>query len=558
MNNNNIDDYYGYPFDFPRGYRPSDTADKDLYYFCQKTFDKYISVIENCMFHVKGSLDGKPLILEKWQKDMIAALFCLKYKSDDRRRYREGFIYVPRKNGKSLWCSAVVLAYFICDPEKGKEVVSVAADSEQASIIYEPLLHALKEKSSPIVGKGNINPDKRFRVYMNPKMIISENKKNKYKVLTSDGDKNHGLNVSLAIMDELHAWKQERGDKIYEAVKTSMNVRKSPLIINITTADHMRDSLCNKKFEKAKKVCSGELDDPAFFPVLYYLDSTADWKDQSNWYKCNPQLNKSIFLHNYEAEFKDALEDPTQTNSFKRLYLNIQTQSETKFLDYNKWISCEEQIDLTDQLCYGGLDLAYKSDLCAFVLVFPYGDKYHVITRLWIPEKHPKIKFYHDRGWIESGDVKTTPGNGIDFKTVREDIAELCSHYKPFEIGYDPRFATELCQHLYNEDGLPMVEVSQSARYLSEPLKDIAVSISNDKFRHDGNKCASWQIGNATAKEMDGGLIKLVKPQGNDATLLKVDFVAALSIAHNRLLFNDDGNFNDSLRKKIKSGVNLL
>jgi len=102
------------------------------------------------------------------------------------------------------------------------------------------------------------------------------------------------------------------------------------------------------------------------------------------------------------------------------------------------------------------------------------------------------------------------------------------------------------------------VEVSQSARYLSEPLKDIAVSISNDKFRHDGNKCASWQIGNATAKEMDGGLIKLVKPQGNDATLLKVDFVAALSIAHNRLLFNDDGNFNDSLRKKIKSGVNLL
>ena len=140
----------------------------------------------------------------------------------------------------------------------------------------------------------------------------------------------------------------------------------------------------------------------------------------------------------------------------------------------------------------------------------------------------------------------------------KKDILEFVAPYNVIEIGYDNRFATELCQSLYNDHNLPMVEVPQTTRYLSEPLKDIQACILDRKFVHDGNSCASWQLGNATAKVYDDGNIKLVKPQGKDRTLAKVDFIAALSTAHNRLLFNDESNFNSSLREKIKSGQGIL
>ena len=396
-------------------------------------------------------------------------------------------------------------------------------------------------ESSPINSPNNTNPNCKFKVLANPRKIISANELNEYIPLTADGDRNHGLNVSLSVMDEIHTWKQKQGAALYEAVVTSMGMRESPLNIIITTADFARDSICNDKFNHSKNVCNNITDDATFLPVLYYLEKDEDWTNEDNWRKCNPQFEKSIPKSFYQREVKKAQLEPGYTNSFKRLYMNIQTQSETKFLDFLKWSSSKnEGVVLSGRDCCGGLDMAYKSDLCAFVLEFKVDGVYYIETMMWIPEEHPKINFYKNKGWIDNGDIKTTPGNGIDFKQVKEDIVEMCSHYNPIELGYDPRFATELCQSLYSDYDLPMVEVSQSPQVLSEALKDIASGIVGDKFRHDGNDCASWQIGNATAKEMDNGLIKLVKPQDKDATLAKVDFVAAFSMAHNRTLFNEE------------------
>jgi len=532
---------YNYDFDFPRGYHPGDSDDADQYCFCEKTFNNYVQIIQTCVYHVKGPLTGQTLILEKWQRDIIAALFGLLHKDTGARRYSEALLYVPRKNGKSMFCSAIVIAYLILDDEMGKQVVSVAGSSDQAALIYKPIRISLMNEASPINDNKNTNPNCKFKVLGNPRKIISANELNEYIPLTADGDRNHGLNVSLSVMDEIHTWKQKQGAALYEAVVTSMGMRKSPLNIIITTADFARDSICNDKFNHAKRVCNSSIDDSTFLPVLYYMEKEDDWTKEENWYKCNPQCGKSIPLSFYKREVKKAQLDPTYTNSFKRLYMNIQTQSETKFLDYLKWAESKNtDIDLDGMECCGGLDMAFKSDLCAFVLEFRIKDKYYIKTMMWIPEEHPKIKFYENKGWIESGEIKTTPGNGIDFKQVREDIVAMCSKYNPIEIGYDPRFATELCQTLYSDHDLPMVEVNQSPKNLSEALKDIAVGIVGDRFMHDGNECASWQVGNSTAKEMDGGLIKLIKPQGKDSTLAKVDFVAALSMSHNRTLFNTE------------------
>jgi phage terminase large subunit-like protein len=532
---------------------PSNCKDKDDYYFDEKEFNKYVTTIETCVYHVKGPLTGTPLILEKWQKDILAALFGLKHKETGKRRYSEAKIYVPRKNGKSMLCSGIVTAYMIVDQEKGKQVVSVAGSSDQAALIYKPISLSLKNSKSPLNSPKNKNPNWKFKVYANPKKIVSANELNEYLPLTADAETNHGLNVSLSVMDEIHSWKQKQGAALYEAIVTSMGMRHSPLNIIITTADFARDSICNDKFRHAKRVCSGEVDDPTFLPVLYYLDKDDDWESEESWRKVNPQLGKSISVDFYRKEVKKAKADPTYTNSFKRLYLNMQTQNETKFLDYVEWCNSKSKEDkdmLIGHECFGGLDLAFKNDMCAFVLEFPYDGKYYVLTKLWLPEEHPMIEFYRSKGWLDNGDIVLTEGNGIDFKKVKADIVKMCEPYDVIELGYDPRFSTELVQSLQDDHDLPVIEINQSPRYLSEPLKDIATSILDGKFRHFGNECMSWMIGNSTAKELDGGLIKLVKPQGKDRTLLKVDGVAALSMSHSRVLFNEQEDFSALLESK--------
>lgn len=554
---------YGYQFNFPRGYDPAKTPDADKYYFDSDLFEKYVTVIESCVFHQRGKMSGQNLKLEPWQKDIIAALFCLKHKDTHKRRYKEGFVYIPRKNGKSMLCSAIACAYLLLDEEHGKQVVSAAGSRDQASLIHGPLKFSIMNEKSPLQDPSNTNPNIRFKCYGPTKKIISENELNEYFPITADAGKQHGLNVSLAILDEIHTWPLQQGTDLFEAISTSQGARENPLLISITTADHNRDSLCNRKVSYAQQVAEGKLIDEAFLPVLYYLTLEDDWTDEKNWITVNPNLGVSVNMDFYHQEFHKAQNDPTYENSFKRLYLNIQTRAETKFLDFNLWcqqedkeLTSEENLKRAD--CYGGLDLAFKTDLCAFVLEFPIDGKYYVKTLMWIPEEHQEIEFYHQSGWISKGEIKTTSGNGIDFAQIKQDILEFIEPYTVQEIGYDPRFATELCQSLYNEHNLPMIEVPQTLRWLGEPLKDIQASILDKKFIHDGNSCANWQLGNATAKQYDDGNIKLVKPQGKDRTLAKVDFVAALSIAHSRVLFNDEANFNSSLRQKIKSGQGIL
>ena len=456
--------------------------------------------------------------------------------------------------------AGIILAYFILDDEKGKQAVSAAGSRDQASLIHAPLEFSVKTPNSPLQSCDNTNPSTRFKCYSAPKKIISEDTLNEYFPITADAGKQHGLNVSFGVLDEIHTWPLSAGASLMEAITTSQGARDEPLLLSITTAASQGDNLCNRKFNYARNIVENKTQDSSFLPVLYYLDDKADWKDPDNWRLVNPNYEISITEDFLKKELKKAENDPTYENSFKRFYLNIQTKTDVKFLDYNLWIdqAGANINDLKQMECYGGLDLAFKTDLCALVLEFPIDGKYHILSRFWIPEGHKHIEFYRENGWLKDDIITVTPGNAIDFKQIKEDIVNFCADFDPIEIGYDPKFATELCQSLQDDYDLPMIEVPQTTRYLSEPLKDIQSCIIDNKFVHDGNPCANWQVGNATAKTFDDGNIKLVKPQGNERTLNKVDFVAALSIAHNRALFNDDVDINKELANIIKSGGSIL
>src|SRR5688572_9135169 len=86
--------------------------------------------------HSKGQWAGKPFELLDWQWDRIVARLFGWKRADGTRRYRRGYIEVPKKNGKSTLFSGLSL-YLLCgDGESGAEIYSAAVDRDQASIVY--------------------------------------------------------------------------------------------------------------------------------------------------------------------------------------------------------------------------------------------------------------------------------------------------------------------------------------------------------------------------------------------------------------------------------------
>ena len=84
--------------------------------------------------HVKGkwARDGQRLELSPWQVFCTVNLFGWKSKATGRRRFREGYIEVPRKNGKSFWAAAMGNSVLCQDADVGVEVGHVTTSHEIA------------------------------------------------------------------------------------------------------------------------------------------------------------------------------------------------------------------------------------------------------------------------------------------------------------------------------------------------------------------------------------------------------------------------------------------
>lgn len=74
----------------------------------EKEPDFVIGIVEKLMVHKQGeSMDGKslvnkPLLLQPWQIFCVYNLVGFYLKGTDERRFKEAFIFVPRKNGKAV------------------------------------------------------------------------------------------------------------------------------------------------------------------------------------------------------------------------------------------------------------------------------------------------------------------------------------------------------------------------------------------------------------------------------------------------------------------------
>lgn len=509
------------------------------YYFDSNSARHVIDFFEKELTHVEGEWTGQPLILEKWQKEWLANVFGWKRTSDGFRRYREVYLEIPRKNGKTLLVAGLALYLLLADKEPNAKVASAAGDKEQAEFLYKAAL-------------GMVYQNEKLSKMVIPlkKAIEVKNSLAEFKALSAESKTKHGGNLHGVLVDELHV---QPNRNLVDVLRTSIAVRRQPLVIYITTAGHDRNSVCWTYHQKAKEVIKNPLYDETFYGVIFSADEDDDWTDPKVWEKANPNYGISVKESYMEAECRNALNDPTAENTFKQLNLNIWTEQEVRFIPMQKWREVNDMTFDENSLCdipaYCGLDLSMTTDITAFVMCFPNREKtkMHVLPHFWIPrvkmdEKIRKDKVPYDV-WEKQGFLSVCEGTRIDNRQIRKYIGKLNERFTIKEIAYDPRGAFQLAQEL-EEDKFTVIECSQTPSNLSYPNKELVAWVIDNCILHGGNPVLDWMAKNTVGIEDRKGDIMIHKAKSNQ----RVDGIVAMVMGLWRILLTQ--NQPDSVYKE--------
>lgn len=518
-------------------------ADGTMYHYSPSRANHILEFAENYCRHSKGKLGGQLVVLELWEKAMLAAMFGF-IDDEGRRRYREVVLIVAKKNGKSLISSIVGLYLQVGDGEPGAEVYAVATKKDQAKIIWGE-------------AKRMVNKSPELRKLIKPlvgEMDCAVNE-SVFKPLASDTDTLDGLNVHGALMDEVHQWRD--GMALYNIIADGTTAREQPMTLITTTAGVVREDIYDNKYEYAAKVIIG-YDDPDagivddhFLPFIYELDAREEWEDERCWPKANPGLGTIKNIRQLRDKVRKAQQSPDLQRNLLCKEFNIRETSGGSWLSFDD-INNETLFDVAElrpRYGVGGADLSSTDDLTAACVIFmlpEYSDIY-VIPMFWIPadlvERHINEDKVRYDIWIDKGWVRTCPGNRINPDAVREWFLEVQSEYDIYLnlVGYDSWSAELWVNEMKRSFGdSTMRPVIQGKKTLSNPMKMLAKDLQAHKIIYNNNGVLKWCMANTCVDEDRNGNIQPIKSR---KPTQRIDGLAALLDAYTVL----QDNLNDYL-----------
>jgi phage terminase large subunit-like protein len=465
------------------------------------------------------------LVVQAWQHFVIGSLYGWVHKDTGLRRFREGLIFIGRKNGKSTMVSG--LANYGCskDGEKGADVYLLANSMKQARVIFDECQKMIR--ASRLLSKH-------FRVLRDA--IHYDKTFSKIEPQASDSEKLDGLNAHLAIFDEIHEYKDY---KLINVIKNSTGAREQPLILYITTAGYQLDGPLIDYYSKGTDVLEGVIEDERSFYFIAEIDKEDDIEDPKNWIKANPNIGVTLDLDTLIEEWNSRKHIPAERNDFITKRLNVFVKSdEQSFLDYeiiernNKTIDIKE---LEGMPCIGGFDLSQTEDFTSACLEFwlDTGEIF-VLSHSWIPRKkvivnNEKIPYYYE--WEKEGLLTICESDYVEYEKVLEWFIEQSKRFRIELITYDPANAYRLVKDLEHH-GFKTEVVRQGAITLSPALKDVKELFLDGKVIFNNNRLFRWYINNVKLVEDRNGNWLPTKQN----RYRKIDGFAAFLNAHTEVM----------------------
>lgn len=493
--------------------------------------------------HIKGKWANRKerLHLEPWQCFSFCVPFGWLRKTTSKRRFREIYLCVPRKNAKSTMAAAIGNNMLTIDGEHGAEVYSGATSEKQAWEVFGPA-RLMMLGTPPLL--------KEHGVEVLARSIVREQDNSCFKpIIGKPGD---GASPSCAIVDEYH---EHPTSDMVDTMVTGMAAREQPVLLIITTAGTDLAAPCYDKHKEAEKVLDGVLLNEELFAIIYSIDEGDEWSEPAALRKANPNLGVSADEEFLLSQQRQAITNPAYQNRFKTKHLNVWCAAKVAGINMHQWRKCADT-SLTlekfkGQPMWGALDLASKSDVCSFAQLFtkmlptpvegPDGRvttqmqrHYYAFTRNYLPEETieetgPNQQSY--RKWLAQLRLVATPGAEIDFDIVRDDVVAYSKQFAMQEVVYDPWRAAQLAQQLLKE-GATMIEMPQNARHMGAAFDEFTTAIKSGRFHHDGDPVLEWMASNVVAKTVIKGLTVPAK----EKPMQKIDGIVAIIMAIGRAM----------------------
>ncbi|MFH8593100.1 terminase large subunit [Streptomyces rimosus] len=501
-------------------------------YFDVSAARRAIAAIET-MKHTKGRWGGTPLKLAPWQKVwIIAPIFGWLWFDPELGRpvrvARTVWIEVPRKAGKSTLSSGIGLVLLLADREIGAEVYAAAGSLPQAERVFDDA------KRMALTSRAI-----RGRVEVLRGLIRVPRTGGVFRALSKIAETAHGLNVSGAIVDEVHVHKRR---DLIDAIETGTGARDQPLVVFITTADEGTEgSIYDEKHTYTRRCADDVVSDPGHYGVIWAAEEADDPFDPATWRKANPGLGVSPSLAYMRREANKAKSTPSYFPTFCRLSLNRRMRASSRWLPLTLWDENNGAVNdrsFRYRRAWGGVDLSAVSDLSAWVLAVESrkpGVELELVARFWLPEERvDELEQQLQvplRQWVADGLLTLTEGDAIDYGAIERQIIADCRRLDVQRVSYDRMFAGQLVQRVEQKTrGVDVVPVAQTYLGMSPGCKELERLLREGRIHHGGNPVLRW---NASVVEVyrDGNdNLRPVKPDRGKSSA-RIDGIAAAVMA---------------------------
>ncbi|HFH2906963.1 terminase large subunit [Pseudomonas aeruginosa] len=516
------------------------------YVFDEAKADRAVKFMQ-LMPHTRGkwSASKSKLVFEPWQVFIEANIFGWVKKDTGKRRFREAYEEIPRKNGKSARLAARGIYLFAADGESGAEVYSGATTEKQAFEVFRPAwmmahkLQNLRNRFGIELSGNQKNPGP---------MFVMEDMSKFETVIGNPGD---GASPHAALVDEYH---EHDTDALVDTMQTGMGAREQPLLSIITTAGSNLGGPCYEKRRDVIRILEGQTIDETIFGIIYTIDEDDPWDDPASLIKANPNYGVSVFPDFLLAQLQQAKRSASKQNAFRTKHLNQWVGARTAWMNMLAWQRQKRDFTIADMAgcrCWMALDLASKKDVAALVMLFEKAGQFYCIPRFYAPEAAAEENEKYQNFALE-GHLILTPGSMTDYAFIEAGILDLAKQVDLQDAAFDDWQANYLITRLSNTS-IPVVDFNQTVKNMSDPMKEVEARVIARTLWHDGNPVMTWMMGNVAAKIDAKENIYPRKENDNDPNC-KIDGPVTLIMAMGRALVAgvDDGDdFMNAIRNPI-------